>query len=195
MEGVVDLVTPRLRLRRWRDEDVADLARVNGDPEVMRWIGDGSVLDEAATAAGIAAFEDAWRARGVGRFAVELRDTGEVIGMTGLGVLPDVPEIMPAVEIGWRFGRAHWGRGLATEAARAALEFAFTAGGLDRIVGVHVVGNEASARVMLKLGMRFDRATTESIFGRPVHVYAIDRAAYLGHDEYSGGSAAPPHRP
>jgi RimJ/RimL family protein N-acetyltransferase len=170
-----DLLTPRLRLRRWRDDDVAAMARINADPEVMRWIGDGSVFDPAATAAELAAFEDAWQARGIGRFAVELRDTGELAGFTGMAVPADVPEIMPAVEIGWRLGRPHWGRGLATEAARAALGFAFTDAGQNRIVGIHVVGNEASARVMLKLGMRFDRATTEQVFGRPVHVYTIDR--------------------
>jgi RimJ/RimL family protein N-acetyltransferase len=190
MDAVGDLVTSRLRLRRWRDEDVADMVRVNGDPEVMRWIGDGSVLDEAATAAEIARFEDAWRARGFGRFAVELRDTGEVIGMTGMAIPSDVPEIMPSVEIGWRLGRAHWGRGLATEAARAALGFAFTDGGLDRIVGIYVVGNDASARVMLKLGMRFDRSTTENVFGRPVHVYAIDRSAGMAPSPPGPGSGS-----
>jgi RimJ/RimL family protein N-acetyltransferase len=169
----VDLETPRLRLRAWRDDDVDALAAVNADPEVMRWIGDGSARDHAATRAELAAFRRLWRDRGFGRFAVEIRETGELAGLTGMAVPDDVPEVMPAVEIGWRFARTHWGRGYATEAARAALRFAFTDAGLDRLVGVHVVGNDASARVMLKLGMRFHLATTETVFGRPVHVYAI----------------------
>ena len=171
----MELVTPRLRLRRWRDGDVDALAAINADPEVMRWIGDGSVRDRAATGTEIAAMERLWQARGVGRFAVELRDTGELAGLTGMAVPDDVPDVMPAVEIGWRFARPHWGRGLATEAARAALRFAFADAGLDRLVGVHVVGNDASARVMLKLGMRFHLATTETVYGRPVHVYEIAR--------------------
>jgi RimJ/RimL family protein N-acetyltransferase len=171
----VELVTARLRLRRWRDGDVDALAAMNADPEVMRWIGDGSVRDRAATGAELAAIERLWQARGYGRFAVEVRETGELAGLTGMAVPDDVPDVMPAVEIGWRFARAHWGRGFATEAARAALRFAFTDGGLDRLVGVHVVGNDASARVMLKLGMRFHLATTETVYGRPVHVYAIER--------------------
>ena len=171
----MELVTARLRLRRWRDGDVAALAAINADPEVMRWIGDGSVRDRAATGAEIAASGRLWQARGFGRFAVELRDTGELAGLTGMAVPDDVPDVMPAVEIGWRFARAHWGRGFATEAARAALRFAFTDGGLDRLVGVHVVGNDASARIMLKLGMRFRLATTETVYGRPVHVYEIGR--------------------
>ena len=177
---MVELVTARLRLRRWRNGDVDALAAINADPEVMRWIGDGSVRDRAATGAEIAASERLWRARGFGRFAVEVRDTGELAGLTGMAVPDDVPDVMPAVEIGWRFARAHWGRGFATEAARAALRFAFTDAGLDRLVGVHVVGNDASARVMLKLGMRFHLGTTEILYGRPVHVYAIGRPSDPG---------------
>ena len=172
---MVELMTPRLRLRRWRDDDVAAMSVINADPEVMRWIGDGSVRDRAATGAEIAASEQLWRACGFGRFAVEIRATGELAGLTGMAIPADVPAVMPAVEIGWRFGRGYWGRGLATEAATAALRFAFTDGGLDRVVGIHVVGNDASARVMLKLGMRFDRETTEVVYGRRMHVYAISR--------------------
>jgi RimJ/RimL family protein N-acetyltransferase len=170
----VELLTARLRLRPWRAADVDALAAINADPEVMRWIGDGSARDRAATAAEIAATRQLWRDRGVGRFAVELRDTGELAGLTGMAVPDDVPDVMPAVEIGWRFARAHWGRGFATEAARAALRFAFDDAGLERLVGVHVVGNDASARIMRKLGMRFHLATTETVFGRPVHVYTIE---------------------
>lgn len=173
----MELLTARLRLRRWRDADVDPLAAINADPEVMRWIGDGSVRDRATTGAEISASEEMWRTRGYGRFAVELRDTGELAGLVGMAVPDDVPDVMPAVEIGWRFARAHWGRGLATEAAGAALRFAFTDTGLDRLVGVHLVGNDASARVMLKLGMRFHVATTEVVYGRPVHVYTITRPA------------------
>ena len=168
-------MTARLRLRRWRDDDVDALAAIDADPEVMRWIGDGSARDRAAAGAAIAASEQLWQTRGFGRFAVEIRETGELAGLTGMAVPDDVPDVMPAVEIGWRFARAHWGRGIATEAARAALRFAFTEGGLDRLVGVHVVGNDASARIMLKLGMRFHLATTEVVYHRPVHVYAIAR--------------------
>ncbi|GAA0960798.1 GNAT family N-acetyltransferase [Virgisporangium aurantiacum] len=169
-----DLMTPRLRLRRWRGSDLDPMTRINADPEVMRWIGDGSVFDRTGTAAEIAAFEKIWDAHSFGRFAVELRHTGELAGFTGMAIPTDVPEVMPAVEIGWRLGRAFWGRGLATEAATAALRFAATGTDLDRVVGIHVVGNEASARVMRKIGMRFERETVETVYGQPVHVYAID---------------------
>lgn len=170
---MTELVTPRLRLRRWRDDDVDAMERINAHPEVSRWIGDGSGCDRAATAAEIARFERVWETYGYGRFAVELLDTGELVGFTGMAIPDDVPEIMPAVEIGWRLGRPYWGRGLATEASAAAMGFAAQAG-LRRLVAVHLVGNDASARVMRRLGMHFDRETVENVNGEPIHVYAVD---------------------
>jgi RimJ/RimL family protein N-acetyltransferase len=167
-----ELLTPRLRLRHWREDDLDAMAAINVDPEVMRWIGDGSAYDRPATAAELARFQRVWQQHGFGRYAVEDRESGDLAGFVGMAILDDVPEIMPAVEIGWRFGRAFWGRGFATEAAAAVLES--VEGRLDRVVAVHLVGNDASARVMRKLGMRFDRETTENVYGRPVHIYVID---------------------
>ncbi|NJC72153.1 GNAT family N-acetyltransferase [Planosporangium thailandense] len=171
--------TARLVLRRWRSDDVAVMAEINADPEVMRWIGDGAVSDHDRTAAGITACEREWDEHGFGLFAVEVRRTGELAGFTGLAVPTFLPEIMPAVEIGWRLGRRHWGQGYATEAARAALRFAFLERGLDRIVSVHQVGNVASERVMRKLGMSLDRETVQPSCGRAVRVYALSRDEYV----------------
>lgn len=168
-----ELRTPRLVLRRWRAADVAPMAAMNADPVAMRFIADGVPVDAARTASDIAAYERMWERCGYGRFAVIRRDTGVFVGFAGFAIPDDVPEIMPAVEIGWRVGRAHWGQGLATEAARAALGFAFTAAGLDRVVAVHVIGNVASERVVTKLGMSPVLDTVETVFGRPVRVHAI----------------------
>jgi RimJ/RimL family protein N-acetyltransferase len=170
------LRTPRLLLRRWREADIDQLSAINADPEVMRFIGDGSVRDRERTAADIKAYELLWEREGFGRFAVELAETGELTGFAGMAVPHDVPDIMPAVEIGWRFARAHWGRGIATEAARAALGHAFDQGGLDRVVAIHIIGNIASERVMQKLGMRPVLDTIETVYRRPVRVHAIRRA-------------------
>jgi RimJ/RimL family protein N-acetyltransferase len=174
---VVSLTTSRLLLRRWRDDDVSAMAAINADPEVMRWIGDGTVADHEATAAATARVERHWEEHGFGLFAVEIRATGELAGFTGLNIPRSLPEIMPAVEIGWRLGRSHWGRGLATEAARAALDFGFTDRGLDRIVAIHQVGNDASERIMRKLGMHPDREITDGR-GKRVRVHAITRVRY-----------------
>jgi RimJ/RimL family protein N-acetyltransferase len=94
------------------------LAAINGDPEVMRWIGDGTTRDLKQTRASMAALERQWEATGIGLFAVEVLGTGELAGVTGLAVPDFLPEIMPAVEIAWRFGQPFWGQGIATEAAR-----------------------------------------------------------------------------
>ncbi|GLZ78417.1 N-acetyltransferase [Actinorhabdospora filicis] len=175
---MITLETPRLILRRWREDDVAPMTAINGDAEVMRWIRDGSVRDEQQTRDGIRAWEGEWEARGFGLFAVEVRSTGELAGFTGLAVPNFLPEVLPAVEVGWRLGRGHWGQGLATEAAVAAVRFAFEDRGLDRIVSIAQVGNGASERIMTKLGMTLFRETTGPDTGRPVRVFELSSERY-----------------
>jgi RimJ/RimL family protein N-acetyltransferase len=168
--------TERLVLRRWNvPGDLDAYAAICGDPEVMRYIGDGSVatLDDCAQM--LEQYETTWREHGFGLFALERRDTGELIGNTGLAIPDFLPEILPAVEIGWRLGRTHWRCGFATEAARAALAFAWDPVGLDRVVSVHAVGNDPSGNVMQKIGMHLDRETVHPKNGRALRVYAIDR--------------------
>ncbi|WP_432177853.1 GNAT family N-acetyltransferase [Streptomyces sp. NBC_00063] len=167
------LETPRLLLRRWREEDVVPLAAVNADPEVMRWIGDGSVRDEQQTCGGIEAAEREWESQGFGLFAVEVRATGELAGFTGLSIPDFLPEVLPSVEIGWRLGRAHWGQGLATEAATAVVRFGIEERGLERIVSIAQVGNHASERIMVKLGMQPFCETVDPSCGRHVRVFEL----------------------
>jgi RimJ/RimL family protein N-acetyltransferase len=170
---VATIDTARLVLRRWAGHDVAPLAAINADPEAMRWIGDGSTRTEEQTRASIEAWERQWDTRGFGLFAVQVRETGELAGLTGLAVPSFLPEIMPAVEIAWRLGRAFWGQGIATEAARAALRFGLADRGLERIVSIVQTGNDASERIMVKLGMHLERETVDPATGRPVRVYEI----------------------
>jgi RimJ/RimL family protein N-acetyltransferase len=170
--------TERLVLRRWDLEaDLDPFAAMCADPEVMRFIADGSTQTRAQCVERLHAFEDVWGRRSFGLFAVELTATGELIGFTGLAVPEFLPEIMPAVEIGWRLAREHWGCGYATEAARSVLAFGFDQVGLDRLVSVHAVGNDASANIMRKIGMHLERETTHPGNGRGVRVYVIDRPA------------------
>ncbi|GGX75094.1 N-acetyltransferase [Streptomyces hiroshimensis] len=178
-DRMVTLETPRLILRRWREEDVAPMTAVNADPEVMRWIRDGSVRDEQQTRDGIQAWEIEWESQGFGLFAVEIRSTGELAGFTGLSVPEFLPEILPAVEVGWRLGRSHWGQGLATEAAAAAVRFAFEERGLERIVSIAQVGNDASERIMTKLGMHPVRETVNPTCGRRVRVFELSSDQYV----------------
>jgi len=178
---MTEFTTPRLLLRRWREDDLEPLAAMNADPEVMRYIGDGSVRDRQQTATGLAQVEREWDERGYGLFAVEVRKTGRLAGWVGLAVPAFLPEVLPAVEIGWRLGREYWGAGIATEAARVVLRFGFDDVGLDRIISIRHVDNRASGRVMEKLGLRFDRKTVVPAHGQPVEVHAISR------DEYHAG--------
>ena len=184
---MISISTPRLVLRRWREDDVTPMSAINADSEVMRWIGDGSIRDEQQTRAGIEAWEHEWDRHGFGLFALELRTTGELIGFAGLAVPGFLPEVMPAVEIGWRLGHPFWGRGLATEAARVALRFGLIDRGLERIVSIAQVGNDASERIMDKLGMRLERETVDPTCNRRVRVHAIRKADYL-----SAGQEAQP---
>jgi RimJ/RimL family protein N-acetyltransferase len=178
MVTMTEIRTPRLRLRRWHDDDLAPMAEIQADPEVMRWVGDGSPRDLEQTAEDVERWEDEWDDEGFGLFAVELLSSGELAGFTGLSVPLFLPEILPAVEIGWRLGSPFWGQGYASEAAAAVLDFAAHDRNLDRLVSVHAIGNTASENVMRKLGMTPQRETTHPRSGRPLRVYAIDLTPY-----------------
>lgn len=165
------ITTSRLLLRRWRSDDVEPFAAMCSDPEVMRYIGSGDTRTLEEAAAAILEFESVREERSYGLFAVELLASNQLIGFTGLAEPAFLPEIMPAVEVGWRFTRQSWGNGYATEAARVALDFGLVEVGLSEIVSIHQVGNDASVRIMQKLGMRFERETMDQTCGRLVRIY------------------------
>jgi RimJ/RimL family protein N-acetyltransferase len=165
--------TDRLTLRRWKREDHAAFAEMCGDPEVMQFIGNGSVRTVEQAGQSIASFERDWDERGYGLFAVEERQTGSSIGFTGLSWPGFLPEVLPSVEIGWRFARPCWGRGYASEAAIAALSFGVLELGITDIVSIYQIGNAASVRIMQKLGMVFDRKTIDPTCEREIEVYRL----------------------
>jgi RimJ/RimL family protein N-acetyltransferase len=174
------MTTARLILRIPTDADAAAFAEMDADPEVMRYIGDGQVRrrrpEESARL--IAGIRNRWEERGFDLLTVTSRESGEALGWVTLAVPGFLPEILPSVEIGWRFQRRHWGRGFATEAARPLLRYGFTEVGLDRIVSIRQVENLASGRVMEKIGLRFSHETTVPGNGTRVAVYALDREGY-----------------
>ncbi len=172
------LETTRLVLRLPTPDDLDPLAVINADPQVMRFIGDGTTRSREETAAGIARALAQWDERGFGMFAVDIKDSGQFIGWVALAEPAFLPEVLPAVEIGWRLGRPHWGHGYATEAAQAVMRFGFFTVRLDRIISIRDLANDASRRVMEKLGMRFDHQTVVPATGQPVAVHAITRTEY-----------------
>jgi RimJ/RimL family protein N-acetyltransferase len=110
----LELETARLRLRRWRSDDLDAFARITADPEVMRYMLRGPLSREEAQER-IEGFEDQRRERGLGHWAVEERDSGALLGGIGLLHHEDWPEDPDNVEVGWLLERTAWGRGLATE--------------------------------------------------------------------------------
>ncbi len=146
-----ELRTPRLVLRRWREEDEGPFAALNADPEVMEFF--PSRLTRSESDALADRFDAEFGARGFCPWAVEERATGTFVGFIGLHAVPDDLACAPAVEVGWRLARPFWGRGLATEGARASLRFGFTTLGLDEIVSFTSEVNSRSRAVMERLGM------------------------------------------
>lgn len=168
-----EINTERLLLRGWKPKDHAPFAAMCGDPDVMRYIGNGTTRTAEDAARYIRSFETEWSERGFGLFAVELKQTRDLIGFTGLSWPGFLPEILPSVEIGWRFSKRNWGKGFASEAASAALSFGINELGITDIVSIYQIGNGASARIMQKLGMVFDRRTIDPTCAREVEVYRL----------------------
>ena len=167
--------TERLLLRRWKPQDYAPFAEMCADPEVMRFIGSGTLMTSDQVAADIAKYEASWEANGYGQFAVELKRTGEFIGFAGLGVFALLAEYASFTEIGWRFTRKSWGNGYATEAAKAVIEFAQNNRGLHDIVSVCQIQNAVSERIMQKIGMSLERDSIAPNNGRPIRIYTLKK--------------------
>jgi RimJ/RimL family protein N-acetyltransferase len=127
---------------------------MNADPEVMRHF-PATLTAEQSDQLANWVFEHT-RRNGFGPWAVEIPGVAPFVGFTGLSIPSFSAAFTPCIEVGWRLAREHWGRGYATEAAKAALDFGFNRQGLDEIVSFTVVANAASRRVMEKLGMQRD---------------------------------------
>jgi len=162
------LQTNRLLLREFRESDHDAYARIHGDPETMRYIGTGEPLDRKTAWRSLAFFLGHWQLRGFGMWAVEDKATGEFIGRVGYYQ----PDGWPGFELGWTIDRRHWGRGFATEAAKAALKVALPAFGRRHVISLIQPGNAASIRVAEKIGETFEREI--DLDGKRVLVYGIE---------------------
>lgn len=161
----------RLVLRHVHLLDAEPLMLVFGDPEVMRF-GDGPQSAEWVRAWLRSCLERYHREWGFGPYAVVERASRSVLGYCGLFYFPDLGG-RPEVELGYRLARAAWGRGYATEAARAVRDYAFITLGLGRLVALIDPDNTASLRVAAKLGMRYERAIMLEGYTHPDHLYAV----------------------
>jgi RimJ/RimL family protein N-acetyltransferase len=144
------LETERLLLRPFTNADHDAYAAICADAEVMRYIGTGVTLNRDEAWRSMANILGHWTLRGYGMYAIEVRDTGELVGRAGYLDPPG----WPGFELGWLLGRGHWGRGYASEAARACLDHAFGELGRDRVISLIRPDNARSIRVAEKLGER-----------------------------------------
>jgi RimJ/RimL family protein N-acetyltransferase len=166
--------TERLLLREWRPSDRAPFAKLNADPEVVRFISDGVPFTRADSDALLDAIEAHWHEHGFGLWCAAAReDPADCLGFVGLAVPSFLPAVLPAVEVGWRLARPAWGRGLATEGARASLGHAFGELGLQVVISIIDPDNERSIRVAHKLGMRRGADHLHPRTGRRLSAYEI----------------------
>lgn len=179
MQRFDELVTERLLMRRWRDSDREPFAAMNADPEVMRHFPHLQPREESD--ASVDRFEQRFVEQGFGLWALELRETGEFLGFTGLNPMPDGIPGEGGMEVGWRLARPAWGNGYATEAGRAALDLAFGPLGFGEIWSITAVTNVPSQAVMRRLGLSehafFDHPRVpEGNHSRPHVAYRIGAA-------------------
>ena len=143
--------TDRLLLRMIRAEDLDHLASLLSDPDVVKYVGDGQPTGREEAARALESIIKHWKTHGFGRWAVVEKSSGEFIGFGGLRSLFGTPEVV------YHLAKAHWGKGYASEMARATLRFGFEERGFDRIVAITKPQNAASINVMGKVGLRFEK--------------------------------------
>ncbi len=160
MSAIPRLETARLSLRGWCADDFAALAAIHADAEVMRHLGGAQHPDDAWRY--LAMMIGQWDLRGYGVWAVIHKDSDALIGRVGM----NHPEGWPALEIAWTLGRSYWGQGYASEAADAAMDYAFLTQKSERLISLIAPENIASAKVAARLG---------EIKGDPVELAVMGR--------------------
>jgi RimJ/RimL family protein N-acetyltransferase len=146
--------TDRLTLRTWKKEDAEAYYQINQDPKVLECLGGPLSMEEVHNF--IQRVNSQMDVRGYTLWAVEEKETGALMGFIGLDYKDWESHFTPAVEIGWRLGSQYWGKGYATEGAKASLAYGFKHCGLKEIVSLTVPANLRSIRVMEKIGLRRD---------------------------------------
>jgi RimJ/RimL family protein N-acetyltransferase len=184
------LVTERLILRPFVHEDLTELAVIHAE-ESFWWYPLRSGMTMEQTAGFLVRTIERYESDGFGIEALIDRGTGDMIGWAGLAVPHFLPEILPAVEVGWRLAGPYRGRGLATEVGAAAVEWGFTSGGLTRIVSIFEPENVASGKVMEHLGFTPCLTTVGELRGEEMVVteLTVERWRERG----GGGQAEFPH--
>jgi RimJ/RimL family protein N-acetyltransferase len=165
--------TERLVLRKPRTEDATDLAVAYADPEVVRFMGNGSTATLGEVEKGIDQWLERWETWGMSLLSLERREDGRVLGRAGfLRWDPETWEVGGnETELGWLLAREHWGHGYATEAALALRDWAFAERRLTRLISLIRHENVQSVRVAERIGEQYERDVVAR--GHPTQLYAI----------------------
>ncbi len=148
-----EIRSERLLLRAWVPSDRLPFAQMNADPQVVQFLPSALTCEQSNHFAD--RIEAHFDTHGFGLWAVEVCHSAPFIGFVGLSVPSFESHFTPCVEIGWRLAKKYWGRGYATEAARAVLAYAFEDLGQEEVVSFTVPGNLKSRAVMQRLGMTY----------------------------------------
>jgi RimJ/RimL family protein N-acetyltransferase len=138
-------------MRRWLDSDREPFAALNADAETMRFF--PGTMDRTASDALADLIGERFADQGYGLWALEIADTGQFIGFTGLNPMPEGVPGAGGLEVAWRLAKHAWHHGYATEAAREALDVAFNGVGRAEIWSMTAVLNEPSQAVMRRIGL------------------------------------------
>jgi ribosomal-protein-alanine N-acetyltransferase len=160
--------TERLLIRPFELGDIEASYEMNLDPDVSKYTGDGGVVSKNEIKRRIVedVFGD-YEKYGFGRLAVELKGVNKFIGFTGLKYLANINE----VDIGYRFMKEYWGKGIATESGKACIKYGFVTLGLNRIIGLVLPENLGSIRVLEKLGFKYEKDIIDD--GQIVKQYSL----------------------
>lgn len=167
--NIPNIKTKRLILRGFAESDLDAYAQMCADAEVMRYIGTGKVLSRAESWRSMAAIIGHWYFRGYGLWAVEEQQSGKMVGRIGCWK----PEGWIGFEIGWCLEKAFWGRGFATEAGKASMDYAFTKLQQSHVISLIRPDNKASIKVAEKLGEKLQGEA--EVLENKALVYGISR--------------------
>jgi len=154
MQTIKVIETERLILRTWKESDAEAYFEINQDPKVLEFLPGPLTMDTVKRF--IADMNQRFADHGYTLWAVEEKTTGAMMGFIGFSSPSWKAHFIPCVEIGWRLGSQYWGKGYATEGAKAVLEYGFKNFGWNEIVSFTVPNNVRSIRVMKKIGMKRD---------------------------------------
>lgn len=167
------LETERLFIRQFTFDDLARLIEMRSDKDVIRYIGGRRLQNAEAIEKRLGFYIDCYAKYGYGMCAVIWKETGKMIGWSGLQPLEETGE----TEVGYGFIKDFWGKGVGYECARAWLDFAFNQTDATRIVAVAAPENKGSWRIMEKCGMSYEK--TDDHYGMKCVFYGISREEYL----------------